>query len=473
MCPIKGLTEQRRMPRQGKIHLGIMVENANHVKYPKAVDYFVLPQGEAIGAEYYGELVAAFGEQPRELRIVFPLEDEDKIASQYYRSYSKSRGLICKGDGEVCTRMVDKNTGNLADRDTQEAVMKEMPCAGRECVDYQARACQEVMNLQFMLPEISGLGVWQIDTGSINSIRNINSNLELLRTIYGRVSMIPLLLSMEQRTVTPPDDPKRRTKTVWVLNIKHTDSLMQAAINAQRKPMALVAGLPEDDVLLPTSDDERPELITYDWEGVAGEPIPPEERMTQAEIASVTDALWGEGTAENLGMETGGNLEVTVEGVVKKSHQEGDVRVIEDFEIKSIGVGEPPAKEITYIGEKEHLPMGEYEGQELTIVETGQVIVWHQVDAVSGRWLGKAVGEPIDTPVAEKPPTPTTATQDDEVPDEDVPADKQAFLQWVSSHGKKYGPTWFYNAFKVMPIDLDDATSRASIYERIKALMSW
>ena len=41
MSPIKGLTEKRRLPRIGKIHLGIMAETKKGVPYPKAVDYFV------------------------------------------------------------------------------------------------------------------------------------------------------------------------------------------------------------------------------------------------------------------------------------------------------------------------------------------------------------------------------------------------------------------------------------------------
>ncbi|KKN16945.1 hypothetical protein LCGC14_0970620, partial [marine sediment metagenome] len=164
MSPIKGLTERRRLPRIGKIHLGIRVPATDTTKeHPKAVDYFVFDPDHP----QYAELVKTYGEQPKELHVVFPLDDPEAFASQYYRLYSRSRGLVCKGDGETATRMFDTKTGVLANRDSKEVVNKECTCAGRECPEYGRRGCGEVMNLQFLLPEVSGFGVWQIDTGSI------------------------------------------------------------------------------------------------------------------------------------------------------------------------------------------------------------------------------------------------------------------------------------------------------------------
>ena len=55
MSPIKGISEQRRMTRLGKIHLGKKVEKLDDKKqpvlntrgekitYPRATDYFVVP----------------------------------------------------------------------------------------------------------------------------------------------------------------------------------------------------------------------------------------------------------------------------------------------------------------------------------------------------------------------------------------------------------------------------------------------
>lgn len=285
MSPIIGLTEKRRMPRIGKIRLGIKVTKNKAGKectpYPKAVDYFVYPEGDADGSDKVDELTKAFGQKPKELRIVFPLEDEESIASQYYRCYSRSRGLVCRGDGEVCMRMLDVKTGALPAKETGETALKEMTCQGRECLDYQAGQCREVMNLQFMLPEISGMGVWQIDTSSINSIRNINSCLEMIRAIYNRAAMVPLLLTLEKMEVTPPGGTK---KNVHVLNIRSTDTMIEAAIKAQKPPLELIVGPPdleqaERDIieLWPQSEQDRK---LSDEEAA--------ERMTPGEIESAT-----------------------------------------------------------------------------------------------------------------------------------------------------------------------------------------
>jgi len=287
MSPIKGLTERNRLPRIGKIHLGIKKEKKNKqgqviTTYPSAVDYFVYPAPDAPGGELLEQLIETFGEQPKELRIIFPLEDEETIASQYYRCYTRTRGLVCRGDGEICMRLVDKVTGDLPSKDSKNTEMREMACQGRECPDYQSGNCREIMNLQFILPEISGLGIWQIDTSSVNSITNINNCLKLVRSIYGRVSIVPLLLTLEKMEVIPPGGTK---KNVFVLNIRSNDNMIEAAIKARKPPLELIAGPPdmaqvEADTELLYGDikqwpaDEKDRMLTKEE---AAERMTPEE----------------------------------------------------------------------------------------------------------------------------------------------------------------------------------------------------
>jgi len=290
--PIRGLSDKRRLPRIGKIKLGIMVNKNKQGKdctpYPKAVDYFVFPKEH----QQYDELVRVFGSEPTELRILIPVEDEDKFASQYYRCYSKTRGLICKGDGDNCMRLIDKQTGALADRDSKNVTMKDMPCQGTECPDYIDKKCKELMCLQFLLPEISGMGVWQIDTSSKNSIININSTVEYLRSIYGRVAMIPLILSLEPREVKSPSDGKN--KTVHILNLRSPEKLLDLAQRARQTTAQLTTGaegeITEAEVIdvegtvMPVPDDERPEMVAHDWEGPAGDPIPEEDKIPPEKV---------------------------------------------------------------------------------------------------------------------------------------------------------------------------------------------
>ncbi len=237
MSPIKGISEQRRLPRIGKIHLGIKKKSPRTGgEYPVATDYFVCPP----------EVQSIYGDKPKRLDVIIPLEDEEVWASQYYRQYSRSRGLVCKGDGVTSRRMLDANTGAVAGRDTIEVTWREgCECKGAECADYKGNACQEVMNLQFMLPKVPGLGIWQIDTGSIHSIRNINDCATMIRAMCGRVSWIPLTLTLEPTEVVNPDDGKK--KTVYCMHLRYDRSAESLLIDSEKPRLQVLLGAPADD----------------------------------------------------------------------------------------------------------------------------------------------------------------------------------------------------------------------------------
>ena len=251
--PIEGLSDRTLLPRIGKIHLGYKHAERG---YPIATDYFVFPADHP----QYQDLVDTFGEKPKELRIVFPVADEEQVASQYYKQYSQSRGLICKGDGLTCNKVVDTKTGDLAGKDAKDTVWAEGTCGGRACPDYMAKKCKEVMNLQFMLPEIPGLGIWQIDTSSINSILNVNSQFALLRSVLGTIALVPVVLSLEDKEVKVPPDNK--LKTVRVLHIKSGKTLLEAAQQALMRPLERLTG--RTQLALPPGETDMPELIVGD-----------------------------------------------------------------------------------------------------------------------------------------------------------------------------------------------------------------
>jgi len=200
---IKGLSDQVRLPRLGKIRLGVRVEDGRNT-YPKPVDYFVCPE----------PVRKVYGDRPKELRILFPIEDESKWAAQFYQCYSRSRELVCKGDGERASAMVDEQTGSLATRSSRKATLKEIDCYPQTC-HYYGEQCHRVMNLQFLLPDVPGLGVWQLDTSSYWSMIHINNGIKIVRQACGRVSMIPLRLKLVAREVRPNGSKK----AVYVLTL--------------------------------------------------------------------------------------------------------------------------------------------------------------------------------------------------------------------------------------------------------------
>ena len=115
------------------------------------------------------------------------------------------------------------------------------------------------MSLQFLMPTVPGLGVWQLDTSSYHSIVNIYSGMELVRGLFGTVAMVPLTLSLEPMEVSPDG----RKKTVYVLHLRSKGTLAEIA---EQKAHPLVPSL------IPAPDEEREDLL-YPEHGFAPEPV--------------------------------------------------------------------------------------------------------------------------------------------------------------------------------------------------------
>lgn len=264
--PIEGVSNIVRMPRLGKIRLGIKVEpeEGKH-PYPKATDHFVVPP----------EVADVFGKKPTEFEIMFPTENPEQFAQQWLRAYSMTQGLVCVGDGVTARRKIDKATGGMAGRDTKDWDWKGgLTCDPQECPEYLSKRCRRVMNLQVLIPSVAGLGVWQIDTSSFYSIVNINSMIQMLKAILGRCSMIPLTLVLGPIEVTPPGLSK---KTVRVMHIKKDIKLAD---------LARLAQLPVAQVLVPEPEVEEAPGDLY-----------PEEVLAEGETKAIAKA---ETVAEEL-----------------------------------------------------------------------------------------------------------------------------------------------------------------------------
>lgn len=176
---IEELSQERRFPRLGKIKIGIKVTAKNKkgedIEIPKSIDYF-----RATG-RYANLFHKVYGEKPSVIDIVFPLDDIKNILSFYYRSY-KSGGLWCFGDGVIANRVNDE--GKLAERDC--------PCEILEKGD-----CSENLRITFLLPKVPVIGVWQLQTKSINTRLNSFSQLDIVRAMGKRIAGIPMSMSVQ------------------------------------------------------------------------------------------------------------------------------------------------------------------------------------------------------------------------------------------------------------------------------------
>lgn len=208
--PIKDFKGRGRVPRLGKIRLGIMKKGTKS-DYPSAVDYFVCPI----------EVRAAYGDKPKRLQIAFHSDEIEEVFPQYYKRYGKSTGLVCKGDGEIANQ-INPKTGEF----------EEMECHGRECEFYKKNKCKAIGNLYFMIRGVKRFGVYQLDTSSYNTILNINGGIEYAKKLTGgRLATLPFILEVVPQEV----NPEGKKKTVYVLRLEADVSKMMKALESKNQ----------------------------------------------------------------------------------------------------------------------------------------------------------------------------------------------------------------------------------------------
>lgn len=276
---IHGLSEIRRMPRIGKVRLGIKEKSKSGKLYPKAVDYFVVQHDQSTSEAAADAFHDTYGEHPTALNIMFPTDDPQLFFAQSYRRYGSSAGLTCRGDGRAAMQL-DQQTGELLG----------IACDPAMCQWHQAGHCRPIGSLQFLLPDVAGIGVWQIDTSSINSIINVNSGIDFVRRLTGgRIALLPLRLILRPREVQVAG----RLKTIYVLDLAHEQLKLIDVLRAAKTPVEQLL-LPPADTNMP--DDLYPALINEPVEVTPSpDAPPPSETVTKQQRAMLEKAAQAAG----------------------------------------------------------------------------------------------------------------------------------------------------------------------------------
>lgn len=259
---IKGensVSQIRRLPRLGKIRLGIIKKSPKTGKeYPSEVDYFVVP--EAVQKIY--------GPKPKELDVMFPVEQEEMIFPQFLGAYGGNHKLLCHGNGEEAERW---------NKDTKEWEKRDCPCEWLE-----EKKCARRSNLMIVLPRVNLGGIWQVDSGSFNSIVNINSYFEFLRFLVGRISWIPVKLIREaQQTL----DPEGKNQTHYPIKVVFEGTV--EAVNALRQESDRIISqvktyaLPEPIMEGPLPDTPIEEIKELDPQDEIGDSDDPTDQTEQ------------------------------------------------------------------------------------------------------------------------------------------------------------------------------------------------
>jgi len=195
---------------------------------PKEVDYFVLPK----------ELKEFFPGEPKELPIMFPIENAEVFFQQWYKCYGFNV-LKCKGDGVKAMTWDEEKQG-----------MVTIVCP---CEKLAERKCSRVAILQFLLPDVAGAGVWQISTTSRNSIIDINSSIDYIRSLCGRVRMIPLVLKREPIKTQRIEKGVAKSGTHYTLKID--------VANVSLRELQAAGRIKPEEMMLPEPDEAREDLL--------------------------------------------------------------------------------------------------------------------------------------------------------------------------------------------------------------------
>lgn len=287
-----GEAVRSKLPVVGKVRLGYKDEAKRGA--PVATPYFVLKDAS--------QLIPNFGEQPTEIGPIFiPVDDETAVANRMLRYYTETYGLTCWGNGLQATRKVDKahlvatGEAKTASKDTTEAILQAVRCP---CELLNSGDCKESMYFRFSIPEVEGIGVFQLATRSRNSIDNIFSCLDMIRAAsispeypQGRISGIPLKMSLRRTQVYSIGDSKTRGGKRWVYLV-FLEPYEQMSLKdfytqlASRPPMMM---LPEAEVYDGEGSDEDVEEAQF-VEYPVNPPQPGPSAQAKLPVAALTEA---------------------------------------------------------------------------------------------------------------------------------------------------------------------------------------
>jgi len=257
---IKGLSEIRRIPRIGKIRLGIRLKTPRGVEFPKDLDYFRFDDDDI---KRYPAIRELYGEKPKELDIMLPVEDPRMFFPQAYKLYG-SGVLRCKGDGEKATRMLCRKCSQMSCRCNEEREMVEVECP---CERLESKQCRAKGMLMVMLYRVAPGGVWQIDTGSFHGIVDVNSGVDYVMALCGRLTMVPLKLRRVPRATNYRGKPSTTHPLKIVCDLPWE---MILKIQESKRPAQYLIEAPRDvgDELpaLPAPAGEEPEELDQDPE---------------------------------------------------------------------------------------------------------------------------------------------------------------------------------------------------------------
>lgn len=265
-------------PRIGKIRLGTAEATGRTTSYgaaitrPRAADHFVVAvdESEITLAETVEAFRKVYGDEPRRIRAMLIGDTPEANLEGAWRLYGASK-LKRRCDGVTCDERTA--TGGWESKPCACLAAGVEPDGKRECV--------LTYTLSILLPDVAGFGVWQLDTGSVISVRRLTGFMRTAERIRGSLAGYEFDLLLVGVSVTPEGDGK--AKTVYVLEPRDFDLTPRAALAATPE---VRGALPP----APLADDARDDLLDPPDGYAAIEPVTDVESVPTPEAADAPSA---------------------------------------------------------------------------------------------------------------------------------------------------------------------------------------
>lgn len=265
--------DDRGFTRIGKIRLGEQVATGKigaqgeAITRPTALPYFrVDPEDEVTAPEAARSFTELYGDQPTSLTCHFAGKTSADCFEGGFRLYG-TRKLKRTCDGTTC----DERTKTGGWRPDIPCV-----CAARKYPDNHKDRCKETWTFSFFLMDVKGAGVWQIDTGSEISVRNISRFLQMLDGLSKGNPLAGLEFTLD--LVPESVAPDGVSKTVHVLRPSLASFTPAEIVAGIQQVETLAAGEEQAAIEAPMSPDPVQGVIDEEEAGtVEEEPLSPDE----------------------------------------------------------------------------------------------------------------------------------------------------------------------------------------------------
>lgn len=291
------LDVQRRGQQIGRIRIGEQVQAANGRMRPSKLETFRFTTGsrataEAIAALYGGEirdwLRGQFEVITEKSEIGVTVPPRDQVVSQWYELWSKG-GCQRRCDSQTMSDGKPCLCPHSGDPDDEVKVTAAAAERARMASLNPPQACKLVTRISVMLPDLPGLGVFRLDTGSFYAATEIGDTARLLQMARDQGVFLPAVLRIEQRqrvaNGTTKNYPVPVLEVLATFRDIATGALGAGGMAAQLPPppggapKALTAGTPD----LPGPAPLKPDGV---GPGGAGE-VPPADSMRAEDIANL------------------------------------------------------------------------------------------------------------------------------------------------------------------------------------------